>query len=66
MRRGELAAVTWRSLDLDRARVVISRRPDPRRRELRLPKVARSLRAIGLDDETVGALRSHRDTQVLE
>jgi integrase len=65
MRRGELAAVTWRSLDLDGARLQIDRQLLPTG-SFGPPKSARSHRTVALDPDTVAALRAHRDTQLLE
>jgi integrase len=68
MRRGELAAVTWRSLDLDGARLEVSQQLVPTRGGVTSgpPKSSRSRRTIALDGETVNALRRHRDAQLLE
>ncbi len=68
MRRGELAAVTWRSLDLEGARLHIDRQLIPTRGGISFgpPKSARSRRTVALDPETVAVLRAHRDTQLLE
>jgi integrase len=68
MRRGELAAVTWRTLDLDGARLSVERQLVPTRGGVSFgpPKSARSRRTIALDRETVDALRRHRETQLLE
>jgi integrase len=65
MRRGELAGVTWRTLDLEGARLSIEQQVlEPRR--FGPPKSARSRRTIALDPETVDALRAHRQAQLLE
>ena len=60
MRRGELAGVTWRALDLDGGAPL--RRPaaieDAGRPSFGPPKSARSRRTIALDPETVDALRA--------
>jgi integrase len=68
MRRGELAAVGWRSLDLDGARLSIERQLVPTRGGASFgpPKSARSRRTIALDSHTVDVLRTHRETQLLE
>jgi integrase len=68
MRRGELAGITWRSLDLDGARLEISQQLVPTRGGCTFgpPKSARGRRTIALDVETVDALRRHRDAQQLE
>ena len=68
MRRGELLGLTWRATDLKGARVSIEQQlvPTPGGATLGPPKSARSRRTIALDPETVDALRSHRDAQLLE
>ena len=68
MRRGELAAITWRSLDLNGARLEVSQQLVPTRGGISFgpPKSARGRRTIALDAETVDALRQHRDAQLLE
>lgn len=68
MRRGELAGVTWRALDLDGARLAIEQQLVPTRGGVTFgpPKSARSRRTVALDAETVDALREHRETQLLE
>jgi integrase len=68
MRRGELAAPTWRSLDLDGARLSVERQLVPTRGGASFgpPKSARSRRTVALDEATVDALREHRETQLLE
>jgi integrase len=68
MRRGELAAVTWRALDLEGARLHVDRQlvPTPGGATFGPPKSAGSRRTIALDPETVDTLRDHRDTQLLE
>lgn len=67
-RRGELAAITWRALDLDGARLAIEQQLLATRGGLSFgpPKSSRSRRTIALDSETVDALRRHRDAQLLE
>jgi integrase len=68
MRRGELAALTWRCLDLDGARLSVEQQLVPTRGGCTFgpPKSGRSRRTIALDAETVDALRRHRDAQLLE
>ena len=68
MRRGELAGLTWRCVDLEGARVSVEQQLVPTRGGATLgpPKSARSRRTIALDAETVDALRRHLDTQLLE
>ena len=62
------AAITWRSLDLDGARLEVSQQLVPTRGGASFgpPKSARARRTIALDAETVEALRRHRDAQLLE
>jgi integrase len=65
MRRGELAGLTWRCLDLDAERLSVERQLlatgsyGP-------PKSTRSRRTVALDPATVAALKHHRETQLLE
>jgi integrase len=68
MRRGELAGLIWRCLDLDGARLSVEQQllPVPGGLAFGPPKSARSLRTIALDPETVAALEHHRATQLLE
>jgi integrase len=68
MRRGELAGLTWRALDLDRARLSVEQQLIPTLGGATFgpPKSARSRRTIALDPETVNALGAHRDAQLLE
>jgi integrase len=67
MRRGELAGLTWRCLDLDGARLSVEAQLVPTRGGVSFgpPKSARSRRTVALDPGTVEALRRHRDAQVL-
>jgi integrase len=65
MRRGELAGLGWRHLDLDGGRLSVEQQLAPDC-TLGPPKSARGHRTVALDPETVGALRRHRDTQLLE
>ena len=68
MRRGELAGLTWRTVDLEGGRLRVEQQLDPTSGGLTFgpPKTRRSERTIALDPETVDALRHHRDAQVLE
>jgi integrase len=68
MRRGELAGLTWRCLDLDGARLSVEQQLVPTRGGVSFgpPKSSRSRRTIALDPETVRILREHRETQVLK
>jgi integrase len=68
LRRGELLGITWRALDLDRARLRIDQQLIPTAGGCTFgpPKSRRSERTIALDGETVDALRRHREVQQLE
>jgi integrase len=68
MRRGELAGLTWRTLDLENARLSVDQQLVPTRGGVTFgpPKSSRSRRTVALDPETVVALREHRETQLLE
>ena len=69
MRRGELLGLTWRTLDLEGARLTVEQQLIPGTAGgvvFAPPKSARSRRSVALDPETLEALRAHRDAQVLE
>jgi integrase len=68
MRRGELAAVIWRALDLDGARLSIEQQlvPTGGGATFGPPKSARGRRTVALDPDTVTVLREHRASQILE
>ena len=68
MRRGELAGLTWRTLDLDGARLSVEQQLIPTRGGATFgpPKSARSRRTVALDPQTVDILREHQATQLLE
>ena len=68
MRRGELAGMTWRTLDLDAARLAVEQQLIPTRGGATFgpPKSARSRRTVALDPLTVDMLRAHQATQLLE
>ena len=68
MRRGELAGLTWRALDLDNARLSVEQQlvPTPGGATFGPPKSSRSRRTVALDPQTVDVLRAHRATQLLE
>ena len=68
MRRGELAGLTWRCLDLDAGRLSVEQQVLPTRGGVSFgpPKSARSRRTVALDPVTVDALRAHREAQILE
>lgn len=68
MRRGELAGVTWRALDLDGRRLAVAQQILPTRGGVSFgpPKTSRGLRTIALDPVTVDALREHHAAQLVE
>lgn len=68
MRRGELAGLTWRCLDLEGARLSVEQQLVPTRGGCTFgpPKSSRSRRTVALDAETVRILTEHRDAQLLE
>ena len=65
MRRGELLALQWCDIDLDRAKLRVERSVEETRRGLRVkpPKTKRGRRHIALPPETVAMLRDHRKKQ---
>lgn len=69
MRRGEMAGLVWRYVDLDEGLISIVRNAVPVRGkviEQDYPKSAKSRRAIEIDDIDVQALRAHRKRQAQE
>ena len=68
MRRGEVAGLTWRTLDLEHARLSVEQQLVPTKGGASFgpPKSARSRRTIALDPVTVDMLGAHRETQLLE
>lgn len=66
MRRGELLALQWSDIDLDRGVLRVERSVEETKAGLRIkpPKTKRSRRNIGLPAETVTMLRSHRLMQM--
>ena len=68
MRRGELAGLTWRAVDIEGAQLSVEQQLVPTRGGCTFgpPKSTRSRRTIALDPETVDALREHREAQRLE
>jgi integrase len=60
--------LTWRTLDLDNARLEVSQQLVPTRGGVTLgpPKSGRSRRTIALDAETLEVLGEHRERQLLE
>jgi integrase len=68
MRRGELAGLTWRALDLDGARLTVEQQmvASAGGPTLGPPKSTRSRRTIAVDPGTVRALVEHREAQKVE
>jgi integrase len=68
MRRGECLGLTWRCLDLEGGRLDVEQQLVPTQGGPTFgpPKSARSRRGIALDEETVAALKAHREAQQLE
>ncbi|MCP4309346.1 MAG: site-specific integrase [bacterium] len=68
MRRGELAGLRWRNVDLDAARLTVNQQVVSVEYELIEDdlKTASSRRTIDLDDQTVAMLRRHRRHQLEE
>jgi integrase len=66
MRRGELAGLRWRDVDLDRAYLAVTQSVVLVGAEVKIstPKTTKSRRAIALDEATVEALRAHRQRQI--
>ena len=62
MRRGELLALEWSDVDLDRAVIRVERSVEETRSGLRCkpPKTKRGRRNIGLPGDAVAMLREHR------
>jgi integrase len=65
MRRGEVAGLTWRWLDLDSGTLRVEQQLLPTM-AFGPPKSKRSRRQVALDRETVEMLRDHRERQSLE
>lgn len=65
-RRGELLALQWSDIDLDRATVRIERSLEETKQGLRLkpPKTKRGRRNISLSADAVTMLREHRKRQI--
>jgi integrase len=68
MRQGELLALKWSEVDLERAavRVTATLAIGPEGLTITEPKTARSRRQIALTDQAVAALRRHRTAQAAE
>lgn len=66
MRRGELCALRWADIDLDRRTVRIERALEQTKEGLRVktPKTKSGVRTISLPDFTIDALRDHRVKQL--
>jgi integrase len=65
LRRGELLALQWRDIDLDRARLRVERSLGETAGELyvKSTKTTHGKRTIGLDEDIVEILRQHRRRQ---
>ncbi|MYS24683.1 Site-specific recombinase XerD [Streptomyces sp. DvalAA-14] len=68
LRRGEVLALTWDDIDLDRGQLRVRRNLQRIKKELLFgtPKTARSLRTISLPQGCVTALKAHRTTHQAE
>lgn len=68
MRRGELAGLCWRDVDLDAGTVTVSRQRVKTGDgvEVGRPKTKRGERTLDIDPETVAVLREHRKGQLAE
>jgi integrase len=69
MRRGEVLGLHWQDIDLEHGRVSVTRSltvVDGYKTQFTEPKTAHGRRMVALDDTTVGALRKHKQTQMLE
>lgn len=66
MRRGELAGLRWKDVDLDRAYLAVTQTVVLVRGTVTIstPKTKASRRAIALDEASVVALRAHRQRQL--
>ncbi len=66
LRRGEMLALPWTDVDLDRATIGVYRTWDHRGEsyELKEPKTRRSRRVVVMPAITVDALRAHRERQL--
>ncbi|MCQ4082463.1 site-specific integrase [Streptomyces sp. RB6PN25] len=65
LRRGEVLALTWQDIDLDKGQLRVRRNLQRIQRELVFgtPKTARSVRTISLPQKCVTALKFHREAQ---
>jgi integrase len=63
MRRGEVVGLRWDDVDLDGSRVQVRQAVTTAGNKIVIdgPKTRRSRRSIALDDDTMAALRSHRN-----
>jgi integrase len=68
LRRGEVMGLQWEDVDLDQGRLTVARTRSMAagRIAVSTPKTASSLRTIGLDNETVAALRTYKARQSRE
>ena len=65
MRRGELLGLRWLDVQLDAGRLRIAQQLLPTG-SFGPPKSRRGERTVALDEQTVDALRRHRDVQLTE
>lgn len=65
MRRGEILALRWRDVDLDRATLLVSQVLEQTKAgiSIKMPKTERSRRSISLPARLVAELRAHRKAQ---
>jgi integrase len=66
MRRGELCALRWQDVDLDKAKLEVRQSLEQTRRGLRFkePKTKRGLRSISLSPSVIACLQEHRVRQL--
>jgi integrase len=64
LRRGELLALTWKSVEFERGRIVVRQSLEQVGNVVRSKETkSKQIRAVGLDEETMGYLRRHRLSQ---
>lgn len=65
LRRGEVLALTWQDVDLDRRQLRVRRNVQRIKQQLVFgtPKTARSLRTISMPERCAAALREHQEVQ---
>jgi integrase len=69
MRRGEVLGLRWQDVDLEAGRVSVVRSltvVGGYEMHISEPKTAKGRRSVALDDQTVKALKGHRERQMLE